>query len=667
MGRIHELSDILADQIAAGEVVERPASVVKELVENALDAHSSQIDIYVEEAGLKSIQVIDNGEGISQADVLIAFRRHATSKITDRADLFKVKTLGFRGEALPSIASVSHVSLETSTQAESAGSLVEIKGGELIKQQPSSARNGTKITVTDLFFNTPARLKYLSSRATELANISDIVNRLALSHTDVAFSLVSDGKTIFKTAGNGNLKQAVSAIYGLTSARQMIEFSGADADFTVSGLISLPKLTRAARSYISLLINSRYIKNFRISKAVVAGYGSKLMVGRYPLAVVNIKLDPLLVDVNVHPTKQEVRISKEEQLEFLLTKAVSQALSQENLIPNGLENLAGQKAKQQLDFKQLEIGLNETKGAYQFKNQTPALPKKPALNKEVTQALLGLGQGQEKSSQKTAVKPAALIITDKAQLKQAAVKNWDERYQQPTTPPKDLQLEEAEVAPTEAAAAVEEEASPAETVRFPNLVYIGQFHGTYLLAQSDDGLYIIDQHAAQERRNYEYYRQEIVKVGQAQQELLVPIVLTYPTSESLKLNQHLDDLQALGVKLEDFGQNTYIIRSHPAWFKAGQEEATIREMIDYLLTDQKLTLAQFREKTAIMMSCKRAIKANQHLDDRQAKELLAKLADCENPFNCPHGRPTVVKLSPKDLEHMFKRIQDSHQSKRKEW
>ena len=335
MGRIHELSDILADQIAAGEVVERPASVVKELVENALDAHSSQIDIYVEEAGLKSIQVIDNGEGISQADVLIAFRRHATSKITDRADLFKVKTLGFRGEALPSIASVSHVSLETSTQAESAGSLVEIKGGELIKQQPSSARNGTKITVTDLFFNTPARLKYLSSRATELANISDIVNRLALSHTDVAFSLVSDGKTIFKTAGNGNLKQAVSAIYGLTSARQMIEFSGADADFAVSGLISLPKLTRAARSYISLLINGRYIKNFRISKAVVAGYGSKLMVGRYPLAVVNIKLDPLLVDVNVHPTKQEVRISKEEQLEFLLTKAVSQALSKEHLIPNG--------------------------------------------------------------------------------------------------------------------------------------------------------------------------------------------------------------------------------------------------------------------------------------------------------------------------------------------
>ncbi|WP_192944304.1 DNA mismatch repair endonuclease MutL [Ligilactobacillus agilis] len=665
MGRIHELSDILADQIAAGEVVERPASVVKELVENALDAHSSQIDIYVEEAGLKSIQVIDNGEGISQADVLIAFRRHATSKITDRADLFKVKTLGFRGEALPSIASVSHVSLETSTQAESAGSLVEIKGGELIKQQPSSARNGTKITVTDLFFNTPARLKYLSSRATELANISDIVNRLALSHTDVAFSLVSDGKTIFKTAGNGNLKQAVSAIYGLTSARQMIEFSGADADFAVSGLISLPKLTRAARSYISLLINGRYIKNFRISKAVVAGYGSKLMVGRYPLAVVNIKLDPLLVDVNVHPTKQEVRISKEEQLEFLLTKAVSQALSQENLIPNGLENLAGKKAKQQLDFKQLEIGLNETKGAYQFKNQTPALPKKPVLNKEVTQALLG--QGQEKSSPQAAVKPPALIITDKAQLKQAAVKNWDERYQQPTTPPKDLQPEEAEVAPTEEATAVDEEASPAEAVRFPNLVYIGQFHGTYLLAQSDDGLYIVDQHAAQERRNYEYYRQAIVKVGQAQQELLVPIVLTYPTSESLKLNQHLGDLQALGVKLEDFGQNTYIIRSHPAWFKAGQEEATIREMIDYLLTDQKLTLAQFREKTAIMMSCKRAIKANQHLDDRQAKELLAKLADCENPFNCPHGRPTVVKLSSKDLEHMFKRIQDSHQSKRKEW
>ena len=656
MGRIHELSEILADQIAAGEVVERPASVVKELVENALDAGSSQIDILVEEAGLKSIQVIDNGDGIRSDDVLIAFRRHATSKILNRNDLFKVQTLGFRGEALPSIASVSEVVLETASREEEVGSKVRIRGGEVLEHTASEARNGTKITVSNLFYNTPARLKYLSSNATELANISDIVNRLALSHTNVAFCLISNGKTLLKTAGNGNLKQTVSAIYGLASARQMIEFAGNDADFKVSGLISLPKLTRAARSYISLLINGRYVKNFRISKAVVAGYGSKLMVGRYPLAVVNINLDPLLVDVNVHPTKQEVRISKEEQLEYLLKKTISQALSQENLIPDGLDNLKTKK-NSQVKFKQLNMGLNDGDGPYQIK------PTQTKIQPKVTQALLG--QDTIPKKQTSSVKP--IIITDKKQLADVAVKQWDQRYRLKKSSLKKPAPINDTLTAKSTTENVEVEPTVAEKKEyFPNLQYIGQFHGTYLLAQSDDGLYIIDQHAAQERINYEYYREEITKVGQDQQTLVVPIILTYSTSESLKLNQHLGDLQALGIKLEDFGQNTYIIRAHPAWFKAGQEEETIKEMIDYFLADQKLTLAQFREKTAIMMSCKRAIKANHHLDDLQAKALLTKLPTCENPFNCPHGRPTLVKLSPKDLEHMFKRIQDSHQSKRNE-
>lgn len=308
MAKIHELSEILANQIAAGEVVERPASVVKELVENSIDAGAKQIDIIIEDAGLKSIQIIDDGNGIEAEDVETAFKRHATSKIIDRKDLFKVHTLGFRGEALPSIASVSDVVMETAVSGQ-AGTKIHIKGGEVLEKTLSASREGTTITVSDLFYNTPARLKYLKSVQTELSYISDIVNRLALSHTDVALSLTNNGRQLLQSAGNGNLQQTIGAIYGVQNARQMVKFEDANLDFKISGYTSLPKLTRASRNYISLLVNGRYVKNFQLTKAVIEGYGSKLMTGRYPITVLSIELDPTLVDVNVHPTKQEIKIS----------------------------------------------------------------------------------------------------------------------------------------------------------------------------------------------------------------------------------------------------------------------------------------------------------------------------------------------------------------------
>ena len=651
MAKIHELSEILANQIAAGEVVERPASVVKELVENSIDAGAKQIDIIIEDAGLKSIQIIDDGNGIEAEDVETAFKRHATSKIIDRKDLFKVHTLGFRGEALPSIASVSDVVMETAVSGQ-AGTKIHIKGGEVLEKTLSASREGTTITVSDLFYNTPARLKYLKSVQTELSYISDIVNRLALSHTDVALSLTNNGRQLLQSAGNGNLQQTIGAIYGVQNARQMVKFEDANLDFKVSGYTSLPKLTRASRNYISLLVNGRYVKNFQLTKAVIEGYGSKLMTGRYPITVLSIELDPTLVDVNVHPTKQEIKISKEDELVTFIQKTIFERIGQENLIPDGLQNIKS-KTKEKLDFEQLKVGLNEASKQYQTKQH------RTGITPEVTAALVGekltkdesQTQINEKINEETKVEFSPIIIKDKQDLKSDRVKEWDEKYQS-----RNKETEITSIA--EESGSVDDERK--DIPRFPTLRYIGQMHGTFLFAEGEEGLYIVDQHAAQERVKYEYYREEIGKVSPTQQNLLVPIVLTYPTTDALIIDKNMDKLKELGIYLEDFGQNTYIIRQHPTWFKEGQEESIIREMIDYFLKDRKLSIAKFREKTAIMMSCKRSIKANHHLDDKQAKSILEQLKTCENPFNCPHGRPVLVKLSNKDLEHMFKRIQDPH-------
>ena len=307
--RIHELSNLLANQIAAGEVIERPASVVKELVENAIDAGATQIDVIVEEAGESLIRVVDNGEGINPEDVPLAFTRHATSKISNRHDLFNIMSLGFRGEALPSIAAISDVTLNTTTQDAPSGIMYHIKGGKQVSATPANGRRGTVVSVRDLFYNTPARLKYLKRPQTELSRIADIMNRIALSYTNVAFTVTSDGRNILQTNGDGNQQRVIAAIYGRDVAQKMRAITGEDDDFNITGFVSLPELTRGSRDYLTILVNGRFIKNFSVSNAVIRGYGSKLMVGRFPMGVININTDPLLVDVNVHPQKAEIRLS----------------------------------------------------------------------------------------------------------------------------------------------------------------------------------------------------------------------------------------------------------------------------------------------------------------------------------------------------------------------
>ena len=629
---IIELSETLANKIAAGEVIERPASVVKELLENAIDAAATQVTISIEESGLKSIEITDNGEGIARDEVALALKRHATSKIKDVDDLFRIRTLGFRGEALPSIASVSELTINTSVadNADVSGTLLVAKGGQILQNDPAPKRVGTQIKVENLFFNTPARLKYIKSLQAELSHITDVINRLSLAHPEVAFKLINDGREMLKTAGSGDLRQAIAGVYGISTAKKMLRISNADLDFEVTGYVSLPELTRANRNYITVLLNGRYIKNYLINRAIVDGYGSKLMVGRFPIAVIDIKIDPFLADVNVHPTKQEVRISKEKDLMLLITKAIKQALQPETLIPNALENLNQSKSSAQsvanahqtslpLTSKQLYYDAEKQDFYVQEKSSVAAAPtvdKVPTTLSELTDTKDNYTSDSSKDDQFVAVNETAFFETD---------------------------------APKEA------------RKTFPELEFLSQMHGTYLLCQSPDGLYIVDQHAAQERVKYEYYREKIGQVNYDQQQLLTPILIKLSQDEVGLVLEKKALLAEAGVFLDAYGENQLILREHPIWMNDNEIEKATYELIDLLLDDQEVSVKKYREDLAIMIACKSSIKANMFIDPASARDLLNQLANCENPYNCPHGRPALVSFSNLDLEKMFRRIQQGHQ------
>lgn len=638
MDHIQLLSSTLSNQIAAGEVVERPASIVKELVENAIDAQATQIDIVVKDAGISAIQVIDNGIGIVNDEVELAFQPHATSKIHSNKDLFNVKTLGFRGEALASIAAVTKVQLITSTNG-LRGTLIKIAGGKLTKKRLVAATQGTSITVTDLFYNTPARLKYLKTVSTELNRIIDIVDRLALAHSQTAFTLVNEQRNLIRTSGNGKLQQTIAGIYGRKTAAQMVQIHHNNSDFQLEGFISLPQQTRASRQYISLFINGRYIINFSLMKAVLAGYGSKLMVGRYPVAVIKIQMDPLLVDVNIHPTKREVRLSKEEQLTALIQQTIADKLSQLNLIPDAVNNLStNSEAKQQL---QSVVQKKFTEGRSPIaKFADTSKIKEPRANRTFLDPFV--------SSSAIHLQP---IFEDPQHLH-----DWGQHVQR---------FHQR----VEAASRAFTETTNVNTIfvpsKFPELRFVAQIHNSYLIAESDNGFYLVDQHAAQERVNYEKFRQKVGQVSQNQQQLLVPLILDYSNADAIVINEHLNILHSVGIKISTFGQNSFIVQSHPNWIPEGQEETTIREIIDYVLKDGKISIAKFREQTAITMSCRLSIKAHDPLDKEQAKAVLKQLSQTQNPYNCPHGRPTLVHFTDHDIQKMFKRIQDPHQSCRK--
>lgn len=618
MGKIILLDDALSNKIAAGEVVERPASVVKELAENAIDAGSTVIEIEVEEAGLAKIRITDNGAGIEEEDVLTAFQRHATSKIKDENDLFRIRTLGFRGEALPSIASVSKLEMTTST-GEEAGNRVVLEGGKVLEFEKAPSRRGTDITITDLFFNTPARLKYMKTIHTELGNITDVVNRLALSHPEISFRLIHNERKLLHTNGSGDVLQVLAAIYGVSIARQLIPIYGRSLDFQISGFASMPEVTRASRNYISTMINGRFIKNYPLVKAIQEGYHTLLPIGRFPLVLLNIEMDPLLVDVNVHPAKMEVRISKEAELNTLVAEIIKSAFKKKELIPAGNTPVKKEQPKTEQTAMILDNAPPAVVEESPFKNVRGWEP--PTFTNVIQEERPNL-EGQR--VQETAPPPMS-----------QEEREWEFDSLEPET---------ERVVETEAES------------RVPAMYPIGQMHGTYIFAQNEKGLYIIDQHAAQERLKYEYYREKVGRVEKELQDLLLPLTLEYSTDDYVKIMEYKNELEKVGVFLEEFGLNSFIVRSHPQWLPKGEEKETIEEMIEQLLGMKKVDIKKLREEAAIMMSCKGSIKANRHLRNDEIQTLLNDLRKASDPFTCPHGRPIIIQFSVYDLEKMFKRV-----------
>jgi DNA mismatch repair protein MutL len=620
--KIFQLDDTLSNKIAAGEVVERPASVVKELLENSIDAGSTVIEIHIEEAGLHSIRLIDNGDGIEKDDVKTAFKRHATSKIKDENDLFRIRTLGFRGEALPSIASVSHFKLKTST-GDGPGTSIELEGGKVKSIESTSSRRGTDITVSQLFFNTPARLKYMKTIHTELGNITDVVNRIALAHPSVSIKLLHNGKSLMHTNGNGDVLQVLAAIYGVGIAKKMVPIEVDSLDFKVKGYISLPEVTRASRNYISTMINGRFIKSYALAKAIGDGYHTLLPIGRHPIVLLSIEMDPILVDVNVHPSKMEVRISKEGELNKVVTEGIKRVFKGKELIPSGSITPKASQPKSEQTF----MNLDHSAKRQEVRPITDSVRERP-LPKEEMVKLYEPHQSVKEMSETTS--PVSNEAPDRAN-------------------------------PYEVVEDVGEQEFPGfeedkETPRVPALYLVGQMHGTYIFAQNERGLYIIDQHAAQERIKYEFYKEKVGEVAKELQELLVPLTLEFSTDEYIKINEHRSLLEEVGVFLEDFGYNSFIVRAHPQWFPKGEEQQTIEDMIEQIIKMNRVDIKKLREEAAIMMSCKGSIKANHHLRNEDMQALLDELRRTSDPFTCPHGRPIIIHYSTYEMEKMFKRI-----------
>ena len=583
MSKILVMDENLANKIAAGEVVEKTVNVVKELVENSIDAKATEIKIELIDSGVKEINVSDNGVGMDKEDAVLCFSRHATSKLKNERDLFNIEHLGFRGEALPSIASISKLTLITSNGKTSTE--VKVVGGEITEVNNSSREKGTTITVKELFYNTPVRLKYLKNLYTELANITEYVDKMALSYPNIKFKLINNDKLILNTDGRGNLLKVISKVYGIEVAKKMIELNATNEDYTITGYISYPEEVRTTRNIITTFVNNRLIKNQDINRIILDAYHTYIPVSRTPFVVLNIEVDPILIDVNIHPTKMDIKFSKMDTLVELLGKTIKEKLEERNLIPE----LKSYKHKDD-----------------NIKSKLEELIKK--YNVEEKQ---------------------------------------EEKYEEIT-----LDLDECEI--------------NEETVIYKNkrerikkMYPIGLVKGTYIIAENEDGMYIIDQHAAAERINYERYLKAMGTHDNHMMDLLVPLKIELSNSDYLILKEKMNKLVDLNFEIEDFGHNTIMIRSHPYWLPEHSLSEAIKKIIDIVISEKEFDPYKFTEKIAITLACKMSIKANDHIELPAMEDLLDRLRQTDNPFTCPHGRPTIITYSNYELEKLFMRSMES--------
>ena len=621
MGKIQRMSEQLANMIAAGEVIERPASVVKELLENAIDAQSTNIEIHLQDSGVRQIKVIDNGEGMSEEDAHLAFERHATSKVKTQYDIFRIQTLGFRGEALPSIASVSDVHVKTSDGV-SSGLHLNIKGGEVLSSKPGVMRKGTEMEVNHLFFNTPARLKHIKSLNTELSHITDYINKIALSHPEIAFKLFNNQRLLFQTNGQNNLQSVIASVYGFDIAKKMIPFSAKSDAYEISGFISDPIINRASRNYMTIIVNGRAIRNYSLMRSILEAYHTLLPKDKYPIVVLNLKLDPILVDVNVHPAKLEVRFSQEEALKTFIYTEIKKVLGAVEYIP--------QTQLQTEGIKEVVKPIQQTLSFQAPTRLTPSVMTQPlpSVKETVISGSTDLLIEEVRESDEV----TEVSVKKPIQKHEEVVFNQPER--------EELKV----VAPTKTKEATLE------------LYYIGQLHGTYLLAQNEEGLFIVDQHAAMERVQYEKNYRLLADVSGDSVELLIPIVLKYAADELLLLKEALPSLIKFGFEIEEFGGQSLVVRSIPVWAQKLDAKLIVETILHQIILDNKVDIGKLRESVAIMMSCKGSIKANQYINDYEIKELLQSLCYCEQPYTCPHGRPIIVKITKYEIEKLFKRV-----------
>ena len=597
MANIRVMSDLLANKIAAGEVVERCLSVVKELVENSVDAKSDEIKVELIESGLRSIKVIDNGSGMDKDDAVLAFQRHATSKLYSEDDLFSISSLGFRGEALPSIASVSEVELKTSSNG--VGTYVHIKGGNIIEVKESDLAKGTSFTITNLFYNTPARLKHLSSSYAELANIVEYVHKMALSYPNIKFILVNDGRELFNTSGDGNLLKVINAIYGINVVKKMIKIDNKNNDYEISGYISLPEVNRSSKNYISTLVNGRVVKNYQLSKIINESYSTFKEDTRYPIVVINIKTDPSLLDVNIHPSKLDIKFSNMDELIKLIQTTIINTLKDKLLIPK-IEVPTSDKVEIKYENMSLDLNRTVSEGDTAYTSKLSDL-----VNFNNQDSIEDLPD-----------------ITDENELlnKITEVENQEENK------------------------------------KLPELYPIGLALGTYIVCQNELGIYLIDQHAAKERINYEIVLYNLSHPNSNVMTPLIPINIELPLNEYLIIKQNIEILNKINIQVEEFGSSSFRVISHPTWINKGFEVQTIKHIFEMIVRDEKnFSLERFIDNVAKMVSCKMSIKGNTRINIEEMESLINDLRKCNNPFNCPHGRPTIIHFTIYELEKMFKR------------
>lgn len=674
MGTINILDEHLINLIAAGEVIERGASVVKELVENSIDANATSVVISLVDSGIKEITVLDNGYGMDVGEMKKAILPHATSKIKDESDLFSIRTLGFRGEALASIVSVSNVKIKSSP-GNGKGFMMGLKAGVITAQAFIGHPQGTEIQVRDLFFNTPARLQNLKSIQSELSYVTDYVTKIALANPQIAFKLSNNNNKIFQSFGNGNLLEVLSSVYDVNVAKNMINICADNTLFKISGLISNISITRSSRNNITLIVNGRVVKNNSIINAIIDGYKTLLTVGRYPICVINIWVDYSLVDVNVHPTKAEVRFSEEDKLIELIKETVSKSLLRSNLIVNNDEEEIDNDKNENIEIS------NDTKLENKETTNDQFIDKKVETFEDKT--------FEDKTFEvKTFEDNDYEDDFDESEENENIFnENNVEDKEEPEENSKEFETEEysfSEKQPlfdndiiTEKEENIEikekkEESKPVQQAfdftnnnneeqkeidKIGELHFVGQLFGTYILAQNEDFFYMIDQHAANERVNYEKIIRALKNENVVKYELLIPINIEFTPSETILVHEKMNEINSLGIELEEFGGNTFTVRVIPLWINQKDAKDFIEEIIMQIIKGKKSTKEEFLDNISKSLACKRSVKANEFLSTNQISYLLEDLIKCSNPYTCPHGRPIIIKYSKYQVEKWFKRVQ----------